>query len=83
MLIRQVHQRSVLLATIAIFLNKGFKLQLNECSGCQDVLMISMNLSDIAILRIHGVVYHCIINGISKSEAIIKHKILLSHIKMA
>ena len=29
---------------------------------------MSMNLSDIAILNIHGVAYHCIINKISKSE---------------
>ena len=36
---------------------------------CDDVLMMYMNLSDIAILNIHGVDYHCIINGISKSEA--------------
>ena len=32
--------------------------------------MISMNLSDIAILNIKGSGYHCIISGISKSEAI-------------
>ena len=30
--------------------------------------MVSMKLSDIAILNIHSVVYCCIINGISKSE---------------
>ena len=29
-----------------------------------------MNLSHIAILNIQGVDYHCIFNGISKSEAI-------------
>ena len=32
--------------------------------------MMSMNLSDIGILRIQGVDYCCIINGISQSEAI-------------
>ena len=32
--------------------------------------MISMNLSNIAILNIHGVNYRCIINGISRSEAV-------------
>ena len=31
--------------------------------------MISMNLSDIAILNIKGSDYCCIISGISKSEA--------------
>ena len=32
--------------------------------------MMSMNLSDIAILNIKGFDYCCIISGISKSEAI-------------
>ena len=41
--------------------------------------MISMNLSDIAILKIHGVDYRCIITGINKSEAInLKQNIDLS-----
>ena len=31
---------------------------------------MSMNLSDIVILNIKGADYHCIISGISKSEAI-------------
>ena len=30
------------------FLNKGFKFQTNICNGCYDLLMMSMNLSDIA-----------------------------------
>ena len=33
--------------------------------------MMSMNLSDVAILNIHGADYRCIISGISKSEAVI------------
>ena len=32
-------------------------------------LMISMNLSDIAILNIKGYHYRCIINGFSRSKA--------------
>ena len=51
------------------FLNKGFKFKSYVCNGCHDLLMISMNLSDIAILNIKGADYHCIISGISKSEA--------------
>ena len=31
---------------------------------------MSVNLTDIAILKIHGADYHCIISGISKSEAV-------------
>ena len=34
------------------FLNKGFKFQPNVCSRCHDLLMMLMNLSDIAILNI-------------------------------
>ena len=44
------------------------KFQRDVCRGCQCALMIPMNLSDIAILNIHGVNYRCIINGISKSK---------------
>ena len=56
MLIKQVHQKNVLFANIGI--------------GCHDVLITSENLSENAILNILGVDYHCIINRISKSEAV-------------
>ena len=71
------------------FLNKAFKLQPNVCNRCHDLLMMTMNLSDI------GSDHRCIISGISKSEAInlmqnidltkkkrniLKHKNLLSHL---
>ena len=36
------------------FLNKGFKFQPNVCNICHDLLMMYMNLSDIAILNIKG-----------------------------
>ena len=52
------------------FLNKGFKFQANVCNGCRDLLMMSMNLSDIAILNIKGADYCYIISRINKSEAI-------------
>ena len=51
------------------FLNKAFKFQPNVCNGYYDLLM-SMNLSDIAILNIKGSDYHCIISRISKNKAI-------------
>ena len=34
------------------FLNKGFKFQPNVCCRCDELLMMSMNLSDVAILNI-------------------------------
>ena len=70
MLIRQTNQKSAIFATIGIFLNKWFKFQPNVCIGCHDLLMIPMNLSDIAILNIKSADHRCIISGISKSEAI-------------
>ena len=50
------------------FLDKDFKFQPHVCNGCYDVLIMSMNVRDIVILKIHGVDYRCIINGMSKSE---------------
>ena len=46
----------------------GFKFQGALFSECHDVLM-SMSLSDIAILNIHVVGYSCIVSIVSKSEA--------------
>ena len=52
------------------FLDKDFKFQPNVCNGCHDLLMMSMNLSDISILNIKSADYCCIISRISKSEVI-------------
>ena len=52
------------------FFDKGFKFQPDGCNICHDVLMMSMNLSNIAILKIHGIDYCCILSEISKNEAI-------------
>ena len=52
------------------FLNKGFTFQPNVCSKYHNLLMMSMNLRNIAILNIKDFNYCCIISGISKTEAI-------------
>ena len=52
------------------FVNFSFKFQQNVCNRCNDVLMMSMNLSNIAILNIKSSDYCCIISLISKNEAI-------------
>ena len=52
------------------FLNKGFKFQQNVCNRCHDLLMMSMNLSEIAILSIKSYNYLCIISRLIKSVAI-------------
>ena len=48
------------------FLNYSFKFQPNVCNRCHDLLMMSVKLSDIAILNIKGSNYRCIISLISK-----------------
>ena len=52
------------------FLNYSFKFQPNVCNRCHDLLMMSMNLSDIAILNIKGSDFCCIISLIRKNETI-------------
>ena len=47
------------------FLNKGFKFQIHVFNKYHDLLMMSMNLSNIAILKIKSADYLCIITGIS------------------
>ena len=48
------------------FLDKGFTFQPCVCNGCHDVLMMSMKLSDIAILNINGADYRCIFTKLVK-----------------
>ena len=52
------------------FLKHSFKFQLNDCNRRHDLPIMSINLSDIAILHIKGSYYRCIISLISKNEAI-------------
>ena len=44
------------------------KFQNSICNGCHDLAMLSLNVSDITLIAVKGVDYHCIIHGISKSE---------------
>ena len=52
------------------FLNYSAKFQPNVCNRRHDLLMVSMNLNDIAILNIKVSDYRCIISLINKNEAI-------------
>ena len=70
MLMRQVHQKSVIFVTNCFFFNYSFKCQPNACNRCHDLFIMSINLSDIAILNIKGSDYHCIISLTSKNDAI-------------
>ena len=100
MLIKHVHQKRVTFVTSGI--SYSFKFQPNVCSRCHDLLMLSMNLSDIAVLNIKSSNYRRTISLISKNKTInlmqnadlteleqniikqniMKHKNLLSYIKM-
>ena len=53
--------------------NHGFRFQDSLCNGCHDLT----TLNDIAITTIKNVDYRCIINEISKSEAINLSEIIL------
>ena len=52
------------------FFNRGFEFQDFVCNGCHDLTMLSVNISDIAIIIFKNVDYRCIIHNISKSEAV-------------
>ena len=66
----QANQKSAIFVTIGIFLDKGSNFQPGVLNGCHDVLMMSMNLSNIAIINFHHADYRCMISGIRKIEAI-------------
>ena len=69
-LIKTGHQKRVVFVTIGIFLHKRFKFQPCVCNVCHDLLIVSMNLSNIAILKMKNVDYYSIVSGVSKLEAI-------------
>ena len=50
--------------------NHGFKFQDSVWNGCHDLTILSVNISDIAIITVKNVDCCCIIHNISKSKAI-------------
>ena len=70
-LIRRLHPKSFFICLYWYFLDKRFKLQLDVCNGCRDVLMMSMYFNHIALSNILlSIDYHSIFSRISKSEAV-------------
>ena len=69
MLIKQVHQE-VWYLFYWYFLNYSFNFHPNVCNRRHDILMMPVNLSDIAMLNIKSCDYFWIISLISKNEAI-------------
>ena len=47
------------------FFNHGFKFQDSVCNGCLDLTILCLNISDITIITVKNVEYHCIIYNIS------------------
>ena len=52
------------------FFNHGFKFEDSVCNGCYDLTMLSVNISDIAVITVKNIDYRCVIHNISKSETI-------------
>ena len=52
------------------FLDFSFKFQLNVCNRCHGLLILSVNLSNIAILNVKGSDFCCMISLISENKAI-------------
>ena len=50
--------------------NNGFKIQDSVSSGCHDLTILCLNVSDITIITVENVNYRCIIHDINKSEEI-------------
>ena len=55
---------------LSILVNYSFNIQRNVCNRYHYLLMVSRNLSNIAILNIKSADYRCIISGIRANEAI-------------
>ena len=52
------------------FLNHRFEFQDYISNVCHDLTILCLNKGDIAIITVKNVDYRCIVNSISKSEAI-------------
>ena len=52
------------------FFNHGFRFQNYVCNGCHNLTMLTVNISDIAIITVKNTDYRCIVHNISKFEAI-------------
>ena len=55
---------------LLLVFNHGFKFQDSVCNVCHNLTMLSVNISENAIITIKNVDHHCIIHNISESESI-------------
>ena len=66
MLLRVVKVKTVLFVTID-YLIMGLCC---VCNGCNDLTMLSLNISDIVVITAKRTDHHCIFHDIGKCEAI-------------
>ena len=45
------------------FINHRFKFQDSVCNGCHDLTIFYLNISNIAIINVKNIDYHCIIQA--------------------
>ena len=58
------------------YFNQEFKLQNFVCKGCHDLIILCLNLSDIAIITVKNVDYHCIFMILANLTEFICYQIL-------
>ena len=63
------NSKGCIICHFSIF-NHGFEIQDIVCNSCHDLITLSVNISNIAIITIKSVDYCSIIHNISKSETI-------------
>ena len=64
-------QKSVIFATIDIFLYKIFSYEPYLCNGCHDLMQKAMNFNDVAIVSIKGNDYRIHFWYMSKKDEVI------------
>ena len=52
------------------FFNQGFKFQDSACIDCHNLTMLCLNIANTTIITVKNVDYRCVIDSISKYEAI-------------
>ena len=53
-----------------VFLRRNFNFGKYLCNGCHDISMIDYELENIAILKVKGADYRCVLWGVAKNEAV-------------
>ena len=69
-LIKQIHQKSVIFLTDYNFLDKDFKYESYLFNGCHDLMQKTMTFNDIAIVSVKISDYRIYFGYMSKDDAI-------------